>query len=191
MFCRNYQQFNRRFCSVLSFCSALPIQLTPAAATVAYVPRPRSRPHAQRRRVTREPDQGIERSRERETMRLHLNASSAQLLRSTAIRTLRFFSSVAIHTRCFSRYPGDGFSSRERQQCQFEHATHTRAVSHARSLGCWRYVNNTRWPSSRAGSRLQSRPLGGAIFRHKLTSTSTPNVLPSVRDELATHWPTV
>jgi len=119
-------------------------------------------------------------------MRLHLNASSAQLLRSTAIRTLRFFSSVAIHTRCFSRYPGDGFSSRdrERRQCQFEHATvphiHTRAVSHARSLGCWRYVNNTRWPSSRAGSRLQSRSLGGAIFRHELTSTSTPNVAASV-----------
>jgi len=28
MFCRNYLQFNRQFCSVLSFCSALPIQGT-------------------------------------------------------------------------------------------------------------------------------------------------------------------
>jgi len=28
MFCRNYLQFNRQFCSALSFCSALPIQYT-------------------------------------------------------------------------------------------------------------------------------------------------------------------
>ena len=28
MFCRNYLQFNRQFCSVLPFCSALPIRYT-------------------------------------------------------------------------------------------------------------------------------------------------------------------
>jgi len=32
MFCRNYLQFNRQFCSVLPFCSALPIQYTPQNA---------------------------------------------------------------------------------------------------------------------------------------------------------------